>query len=187
VSRIFNSDGGDLRDDAPPVLDSLAYKEEHPSTPMNTFLHCHSRYQTEPPAACQLEACRAEPSPEGGCPSRSAAAGANSRGGAPPEDAPTAVEDCLSRLCVASFPLSVSATLSEQNEFLSTSRLHRSRQFVKWGPIGRGGAGRAVGYGVASPAPCLAGARWGRRLPDRPIGEERRRSEPEVTIRQVRS
>jgi hypothetical protein len=39
---------------------------------------------------------------------------------------------------------------------------------------------------VASPAPCLAGARWGRRLPDRPIGEERRRSEPEVTIRQVR-
>jgi hypothetical protein len=159
VSRIFDSVGGDLRDNAPPVLDSLAYKWEHPSTPTNTSPHCRSRYQTEPPAPCQLEACRAEPSPEGGCSSRSAAAGADSRAGAPPEDAPTVVEDRLSCLCVASFPPSVSATVSEQNEFLSTSRSCRSRQFIKWGPIGRGGAGRAVGYGVASPVPCLAGAR----------------------------
>jgi hypothetical protein len=154
---------------------------------MNTFPHYRSRYQTEPPMSCQLEACRAEPSPEGGCPSRSAAAGADSRAGAPPEDAPTAVEDRPSHLCVASFSPSVSATVSEQNKFLSTSRSRRSRQFAKWGPIGRGGADRAVGYGVASPVPCLAGAQRGRRLPDHPIGEERRRSEPEVTIRQVRS
>jgi hypothetical protein len=112
-----------------------------------------------PIAPCQLEACRAEPSPEGGCPSRSAAAGADSRAGAPPEDAPTAVEDRPSRLCIASFPPSVSTTVSEQNEFLSTSRSRRSRQFIKWGPIGRGGAGRAIGYGVTSPVPCLAGAR----------------------------
>jgi hypothetical protein len=127
--------------------------------PMNTFPHCRSRYQTKPPASCQLEACCAEPSLEGGCPSRSAAAGADSRAGAPPEDTPTAVEDRPSRLCVASFPPSVSATVSEQNEFLSTSRSRRSRQFIKWGPIGQGGAGRAVGYGVASPAPCLTEAR----------------------------
>jgi hypothetical protein len=58
------------------------------STPMNTFPHCRSHYQTEPPAPCQLKACRAEPSPEGGCPSRSAAAGADYRAGAPPKDAP---------------------------------------------------------------------------------------------------
>jgi hypothetical protein len=127
--------------------------------PTNTFPHCRSRYQTEPPTPCQLEACRTEPSPEGGCLSRSATAGADSRAGAPPEDAPTAVEDRLSRLCVASFPPSISATVSEQNEFLSTSSSRRSRQFIKWGPIGQGGAGRAVGYDVASPAPCLTGAR----------------------------
>jgi hypothetical protein len=97
-----------------------------PEHPTNTFPHCHSYYQTEPPASCQLEACRAEPSPEGGCPSRFAASGADSRAGAPPEDAPIAIEDHPSRLCVASFPPSVSATVSEQNEFLSTSRSHRS-------------------------------------------------------------
>jgi hypothetical protein len=106
------------------------------STPTNTFPHCRSHYQTEPSASCQLEACRAEPSPEGGCPSRSAAAGADSRAGARADYAPTVIEDCPSRLYVVSFPPSVSATVSEQNEFLSTSRSRRSRQFVKWGPIG---------------------------------------------------
>jgi hypothetical protein len=108
---------------------------------MNTFPHCRSGYQTESPAPCQLKAYRVEPSPEGGCPSRSAAAGADSRAGAPPEDAPTTIEDRPSCLCVASFPPSVSATVSEQNEFLSTSRSRRSRQFIKWGLTGRGGAG----------------------------------------------
>jgi hypothetical protein len=109
---------------------------EHPPPP-NTFPHCRSSHQTEPSAPCQFKACRAAPSPEGGSPSRSAAAGADSTAGAPPEDAPTAVEDRPSRLCVASFPPSVSATVSDQNEFLSTSRLRRSLRIGKRSSRGR--------------------------------------------------
>jgi hypothetical protein len=131
ASRIFDSVGGDLRDDAPPVLDPLAYKWEPRAPPPNTFPHCRSSHQTEPSAPCQFEACRAKPSPEGGSSSRSAAAGANSTAGAPPEDTPTAIEDRPSRLCIASFPPSVSATVSDQNEFLSTSRLRRSLRIGK--------------------------------------------------------
>jgi hypothetical protein len=109
---------------------------EHPPSP-NTFPRCRSSHQTEPSASCQFEACRAKPSPEGGSPSRSAAAGADSTAGAPPEDAPTVVEDRPSHLCVASFAPSISAAVSDQNEFLSTSRLCRSLRIGKRSSIGR--------------------------------------------------
>jgi hypothetical protein len=102
-----------------------------PEHPPNTFPHCRSSHQTEPSTPCQFEACRTKPSPEGGSPSRSAAAGADSTARAPPEDAPTAVEDRPSCLCVASFPPSVSTTVSDQNEFLSMSRLRRSLRIGK--------------------------------------------------------
>jgi hypothetical protein len=53
-------------------------------------------------------------------------AGADPRAGVPPEDAPTTVEDCTSRLRVTSLPPSISATVSGQNKFLSTSSSRRS-------------------------------------------------------------
>jgi hypothetical protein len=53
-------------------------------------------------------------------------AGADPRAGVPPEDAPTAVEDCPSCLRVTSLPPSISTTVSGQNKFLSTSRSRRS-------------------------------------------------------------
>jgi hypothetical protein len=108
-----------------------------PEHPPNTFPHCRSSHQTEPSTPCQFEACCAKPSSEGGSSSRSAAARADSTTGAPPEDAPTTIEDRPSRLCVASFSPSVSTTLSNQNEFLSTSKLRRSLRIGKRSSIGR--------------------------------------------------
>jgi hypothetical protein len=72
------------------------------------------------------KASRAEPLLGGESPDVISTMGADPRAGAPPEDAPTAVEDCPSRLRVASLPPSISATVSRQNKFLSTSRSRRS-------------------------------------------------------------
>jgi hypothetical protein len=70
--------------------------------------------------------CRAEPLLGGESLDIISTAGADPRAGAPPEDAPTAIEDCPSRLRVANLPPSISATVSGQNKFLSTSRSRRS-------------------------------------------------------------
>jgi hypothetical protein len=81
---------------------------------------------TSVPPPRYSKASRAEPLLGGESPDIISTAGADPRAGAPPEDAPTAVEDCLSRLRVASLPPSISATVSGQNKFLSTSRSRRS-------------------------------------------------------------
>jgi hypothetical protein len=60
------------------------------------------------------KASRAEPLLEGESPDIISTAGVDPRARAPPEDAPTVVEDCPSRLRVASLPPSISATISGQ-------------------------------------------------------------------------
>jgi hypothetical protein len=55
----------------------------------------------------------------------------------PPEDAPTSVEDRPSHLCVANFRPSVSATVSEQNEFPTSLRFFRRRWHLKRTTIAR--------------------------------------------------
>jgi hypothetical protein len=66
---------------------------------------------------CYTGASRSNPT-LGGATAYTVAAGVL-RAGAPPDAIPTTVEDCLSRLPVASFPWSVFIAVSSQNEFLS--------------------------------------------------------------------
>jgi hypothetical protein len=81
---------------------------------------------TSVPPPRYSKASHAEPLLGGESPGIISTVGADPRAGAPPEDAPTVVEDCLSRLRVASLPPSISTTVSGQNKFLSTSRSRRS-------------------------------------------------------------
>jgi hypothetical protein len=81
---------------------------------------------TSVPPPRYSKASHAEPLLGGESPDIISTVGADPRVGAPLEDAPTAVEDCPSRLRIASLPPSISATVSGQNKFLSTSRSRRS-------------------------------------------------------------
>jgi hypothetical protein len=81
---------------------------------------------TSVPPPRYSKASHAEPLLGGESPDTISTVGADPRAGAPPEDAPTAIEDCPSRLRIVSLPLSISVTVSGQNKFLSTSRSRRS-------------------------------------------------------------
>jgi hypothetical protein len=133
------------------------------------------------------KASRAEPLLGGESPDIISTPGADPRGEAPPEDAPTAVEDCPSRLHVANLPPSISATVSGQNKFLSTSRSRRSWRFAKWGPLERDGAAQAPGHGAAPHRPCLAKVRWRRKHRNRPIRIERSRLERRIPLRFIKT
>jgi hypothetical protein len=55
----------------------------------------------------------------GGAPAYTITTGGVLGAGAPLDAVPTTIEDCLSRLPVASFPWSILTAVSSQNEFLS--------------------------------------------------------------------
>jgi hypothetical protein len=81
---------------------------------------------TSVPPPRYSKASRTEPLLGGESPDIISTVGADTRAEVPPEDAPTSIEDCPSRLRIASLPPSISATVSGQNKFLSTSRSRRS-------------------------------------------------------------
>jgi hypothetical protein len=73
----------------------------------------------------------------GGSPAYTVATGGVLGVGAPLDAIPTAVEDCPSRLPIASFPWSVFTVASSQNEFLLSCRSRRKKHRRKWCTIAR--------------------------------------------------